>query len=117
MPKPPPPPKKDARRHQRFELFASVELHKGQETLILPARNISLGGVYLARDGNNLKSFAPGEHVEVMLFDATDESRPPVRASAQVIRHDPNGMALTWSTVDPKVAKKLVNLLETLKPV
>jgi hypothetical protein len=114
--KPPPPPKKDSRRFPRFELFASVELHKGAETLILPARNISLGGLYLARDGNDLRSFTAGEQVEVMLFDATDESRPPVRASAQVIRHDPNGMALTWSTVDPDVAKKLVALLETLRP-
>jgi hypothetical protein len=116
MAKPPPPPKKNVRRHQRYELFASVELHKGAETLILPARNISLGGVYLARDGNNLRQFAAGEVVEVMLFDASDESRPPVRATAQIVRHDPNGMALTWNTVDPEVAKKLILLLEQLRP-
>ena len=36
MAKSPPPPKTEGRRHKRYEVFASVQLLKGEETLILP---------------------------------------------------------------------------------
>ncbi len=114
MPNPPPPPKKDLRVHPRYELFATVELRRGEETLVLPARNISLGGLYLEADGNDLSQIAPGEIVEIMLFDAIDEGRVEVRADAQVLRHQPDGIALTWASTDPIIARKLAALLERL---
>jgi hypothetical protein len=109
-------PKKETRRHRRYELLASVEVRSGKETLALPARNISLGGVYVGADGNNLKRIAVGDQVEVTLFDLNDDARPTVRATAQVVRNDGKGLALTWASTDPVVARKLAELLGRLHP-
>jgi len=117
IPTPPKPPSKEARRHPRFELFATVELHHGEETLVLPARNISLGGLYLTADGNDVTHLAVGDIVEVTLFDAIDEGKPFVRGDAQVVRQDEDGVALTWASADPVVARKLASLLERLNPI
>jgi hypothetical protein len=113
---PPPPRKKENRRHPRYELFASVEITRGDETLILPARNLSLGGVSLAADGNDLSRFAVGAEVSVDVFDLSDETRPPVRAPAVVLRHERGAVALMWRGEDPRVARDLALLLEVLKP-
>jgi hypothetical protein len=111
---PPPPPRNNARRHQRFELMASVEVHKGDETLILPARNLSLGGIYLANDGNDLTPFKVGTSVEILVFNAADETHPPVKAGASVVRHDMGGIALKWHE-DADASLKLASLLEAIK--
>jgi hypothetical protein len=112
---PKPPPKKETRKHPRFELFATVELKHGEETLVLPARNISLGGMYLAADGNDLSLLKVGEEVGVTLFDALNEAQPYVRGQAQVVRHEGKaGLALSWTSSDPVIARKLVSLLERL---
>ncbi len=117
MPNPaPPPPKKDLRKHPRFELFAAVEVKARGETLILPARNISLGGVYLTADGHDLSGFAVGSQVDLMVFNALDERQEAVRLPGQVVRHDKLGMALMWAYSDPKAASELGALLETLPP-
>jgi hypothetical protein len=109
--------RKEARRHPRFELFASVELQQNQETVVLPARNLSLGGVSLAADGHDLSHFGDGTVIDVLIFDALDENTEPVRASARILRHDPDGsMALMWNATDPKVAGLLATLLQKLKP-
>jgi hypothetical protein len=117
-PIPPAPPKKNSRKHARFEIFATVEIHHGDETLVLPARNISLGGLYLSADGNDLGKLAVGALVEVTLFDAFDEGKLFVRGMAQVVRQEPKeGIALTWASTDPNVAHKLASLLERLNPI
>jgi hypothetical protein len=115
-PTPPAPPKPNARRYPRYELFASVELHAADTTLVLPARNISLGGIYLSADGNDLAAVPVGLEVEVMLFDALDDGESAVRAMAKVVRNERAGLALTWSSTDPVVAGRLANLLERLSP-
>ena len=120
MPTPPSPPKKkdkDLRVHPRYELFASVEVHADDVTLVLPARNISLGGIYLAADGNDLDALPVDEEVEIMVFDALDEGETAVRAMAKIVRRDREGVALTWATTDPIVARKLAGLLERLTPI
>jgi hypothetical protein len=114
---PSPPKKKNTRAHPRFELFASVELRTDELTLVLPAKNISLGGIFLAADGNDLGALPVGDEVEVMVFDALDEGETAVRASAKIVRCDAEGVALTWSSTDPVVARRLANLLERLTPV
>jgi hypothetical protein len=111
---PPQPPTREARRHPRFELFASVELRHDEETLVLPARNISLGGLYLSADGNDLATLEVGETVQIMLFDVADEGQPAVRADATIIRKEEAGMALIWASTDPVVAHKVASLLERL---
>jgi hypothetical protein len=117
-PTPPKPPPKNLRKHPRYELFATVELNLGEETLVLPARNISLGGLYLASDGNDLSHLSVGAIVQITLFDALDEGKPYVRGDAQVVRHEgKTGLALTWASSDPVVARKLASLLERLNPI
>ncbi|HZS36569.1 MAG TPA: PilZ domain-containing protein [Polyangia bacterium] len=108
------PESSDSRRFPRFELLASVEIHRGEETLILPARNVSQGGIYLGSDGNDLSSFGIGHVIEILLFDAADESRQPVRGNAAVVRRDPAGMALTWSD-DQALADNIGELLRSLR--
>jgi hypothetical protein len=112
---PPPPPKKDTRKHPRYEMMASVEVHGVAETVILPARNISLGGVYIAADGHDLTGFALGAELELLVFDALDEGHEPVRLMGQVVRHDDLGMALMWEYSDPETPDKLGKLLESLQ--
>jgi hypothetical protein len=77
--------------------MASVELHQGDETLILPAKNLSLGGIYVGADGHDLSRYPIGTGMELLVFDVTDETRPSVRGAAEVVRHDEGGMAMRWS--------------------
>ena len=97
-------------------MYASVELKAESETMILPARNISLGGVYLGADGHDLNGIALGARLDVQVFDALDESKRPVRLEAQVVRVDDKGMALRWLSIDALEAAELSKLLDTLKP-
>ena len=96
-------------------MFASVEVHGAGETVILPARNISLGGVYLTADGHDLASFAVGTQLELLVFDALDDNHEPVRLAGQVVRHDDLGLALMWAYSDADTAQKLGALLESLQ--
>jgi hypothetical protein len=99
-------------------MYASVEVHAHDETVILPAGNISLGGCYLAADGHDLAAFEMGTQLDVAVFDALDADKEPVRLEAEVVRVDEEGVALMWSTTDPNAAMELAQLLEslTLKP-
>jgi hypothetical protein len=96
-------------------MYASVELKAASETMILPARNISLGGVYLAADGHDLSGIAVGSRIDVQVFDALDEGKQPVRLDARVVRCDERGMALQWLSVDALEASELSKLMDSLK--
>jgi hypothetical protein len=110
---PPPPPKPNQRAHPRYELFASVEV-KGEETLVLPARNLSLGGLYVGADGHDLaRAFPAGHPVDLVVFDAVDADRPALRGGARVVRHDEGGMALRWEE-DRDTAQAIGRLLASL---
>ena len=97
-------------------MMASVELHHGAEMLVLPARNISLGGVYLAADGHDLGMLDLGMEIEVVVFDALDESRRPVRLVGEVVRVEDHGVALMCADSDPDVARNVARLLHRLQP-
>lgn len=113
---PPPPPKpKNTRRHPRFEIFASVELHAAKETVVLPLRNISLGGAYLSADGHDLAAFDVGMEIEVLVFDVLNEQRKPVTLVGEIVRHDGEGLALMWADSDPDIALRLVQLLDQIQ--
>jgi hypothetical protein len=107
---------KVTRRHPRYELFASVELRQDAETVILPARNLSLGGVNVDADGHDLSRFPDGMIIDVLIFDAQDEATQPVRSPARVLRHEKGAMALMWNATDPHVAEQLAALLTKLQP-
>ena len=97
-------------------MLASVQLTAGSETMILPAGNISLGGVYLAADGHDLSGIVVGAHIDVQVFDALDETQAPVRLEAQVVRFDERGMALQWLAVAAHEASELSKLMDSLHP-
>jgi hypothetical protein len=97
-------------------MYASVELLRHGETVILPALNISLGGVFLGGDGHDLSEFAVGSELEVQVFDALSERKPPVRLQARVMRQDPSGIALQWTSTDADCARQLAKLLASMRP-
>ncbi len=97
-------------------MLASVQLTAGSETMLLPAGNISQGGVYLAADGHDLSGMTVGARIDVQVFDALDENRAPVRLTAKVVRFDERGMALQWLAVDAQEAAELAKLMDSLKP-
>jgi PilZ domain len=111
------PASKNKRKHPRFELLAFVEVQKEQGTVVLPARNLSLGGVSVDADGHDLRRFPDGMILDLAIFDAQDQTAPPVRSPARVLRHDPDGsMALMWNATDPRVIEQLASLLGRLHP-
>ena len=82
---------------------------------MLPARNISLGGVYLSADGHDLGMLELAMEIEVLVFDALDEQRRPVRLFGEVVRIDEHGVALMWADSDPDVARNIARLLHRLQ--
>jgi hypothetical protein len=115
MTRPPPHPPKSTRRHPRYTLFASVELKKANETLVLAARNISLGGVLLEADDHEIERFPLGGVVDIHLCDAFDPESPAWHAQAQVIRHEHDAMALMWVGDDPDTLHQLDGILRRMK--
>lgn len=113
-PPPPAPAPPNTRAHQRYELLASVELRDADETAVLPAKNLSRGGIYVGSDGNDLRRFAVGSTLELLVFDGEHEDRPVVRGRAAVVRHDASGMGLRW-VENPETDAALVRLLQALK--
>jgi PilZ domain-containing protein len=90
-----PPAGREQRRHPRIELYATVELRSLGETLILSIRNISLGGVFLTADGQDLSSIVIGSEEELVVFDGSDDDKRVV-VNGRVVRRDADGIALTW---------------------
>jgi hypothetical protein len=97
-------------------MYASVEIHGAEETMVLPARNISLGGIYLGSDGHDLTVFEEGSELEVLVFDALNERAKPLRLIGAVVRHDDDGMALMWAESDSDAAMRLAKLLSSMQP-
>ena len=87
------------RRHARFELYASVEIRRGEERLVLSVQNISVAGVLLLADGHDLSSLAVGALHELVVFDRNDQATQ-VKLVARVARRPPEGVAFTWSDED-----------------
>lgn len=112
------PPRKEARQHPRVELVASVELTQGSgDGMTLVGRNLSLGGVALLAGEHDLSSLRNGARVRVTLFDGSKGGAgiEPVRATALVVRHDPDGIALRWIIEDQRTLQQLGALIAKIK--
>ena len=107
----------ERRRHPRYELFTSVRVPGGDETVVLYTRNISLGGVALATDGTALSQWPVGSLHELLIFDVADETVEPLRATGMVVRQSEEGIALMWSGDDPPDAQRLARLFEGRRPI
>jgi hypothetical protein len=85
----------ERRRAARRELYASVEVAGGDQVLILTVRNLSVTGVLVASDGQDLAAFVVGRSYPIVIFDPENE-RYQVELVARVVRKQPDSMALTW---------------------
>jgi hypothetical protein len=99
-----------------MELYAAVRIELADETLILYARNISLGGVALEAELRELEQLPVGTTHEVLLFDAANEEIKPLALVGVVVRHDLTGFAMMWTNTDAETAFALASLLSRLKP-
>ena len=64
--------------------------------LQLPVRNISRGGVLVGAAGENLEQFAIGDLLTVTIVDASGDLDAAAHVAGHVVRHDADGMALSW---------------------
>jgi c-di-GMP-binding flagellar brake protein YcgR len=120
-PRPPPPPGRNRRRHVRYELFAQVEVRRGDDVSILPVVNISAGGVLLQLSADEPVSAQPGAVVTVFLDVDLGGEPLTIELDAEVVRLAPGDashaptMALMWTSDDPAVAQQLMAILSRLR--
>lgn len=98
------------RQHERVELYATVTFNAADETFILSVSNLSLGGVFLLADGQDLSKVTVGGEHEIAITDGDDPQKEVV-VRARVLRREAAGIALKWVGEDDmfKVAE-LVDL-------
>jgi len=100
----------ERRRSQRI-LFTSKALLRYGDTLTLEAKvdtqNISLHGIFLETD-IRIPLETPCA-IEIHLSGAT--SRMDLRAQGVVLRHDPDGMAVAFTHLDPDSYLHIFNLV------
>ncbi len=105
----------EAPRAQRLDLYAVVAIMRGKKRVILTVCNLSTTGVLLEADEKEAKMLPIDSEHEISIFDRDHEQHRTVKVAAKVVRHDPRGVALTWSGDDAVIAK-LEKLIETLRP-
>lgn len=106
----------DRRQHERFELRARVDLHRGVKVQPFAVVNISAGGVLLRNDDNI--EFDIGEEIGLN-FDVP-ELRVKFSMTATIVRviaktSRPAALAAMWSSSDATAAASLSQLLWSLK--
>ena len=106
----------EQRQHPRFEVFASVELKRGDDTLVLAVKDISLGGIYVSADSHDVGALKIGSIHELHVFDALDASGPAVFRRAVVVRHTSEGVGLSWTGGGDGSLEKLVERLTKKGP-
>lgn len=122
--KPPPPPGSERRQHPRYEVLAQVEIRGGENTLVVPVRNISVGGLYVDlddHDPNTLgSSIAAGQRATIFL-DASDGNEDLVISrDADILRIDRpevgrGGMAMRWAEIAPEEAERFTRVLTAMR--
>jgi hypothetical protein len=136
--KPPPPPGSERREHPRYEVLAQVEIRGGERTLVMPVRNISVGGMYVdleshdpdglgpalaagqratvfidASDGGN-DGLAVSREAEILRIDRAEPAEP-AEPAARAGTRGRAGMALRWTLVSVEVAERFAHILEVLR--
>jgi hypothetical protein len=107
-PRPRPTPTPPPRQHPRVDIDVSVKLRRFSvhevsgagmtveaHTMSLPARNISIGGLYVVAKGSAHKELTVGSVVMVTVSLARDASLA-FRMRAVITRRDDAGMGLRW---------------------
>jgi hypothetical protein len=105
---------RELRKHIRFQLAVPIRLGTTGAAVVLPAINISVGGIYVLADGNDLDDFSIGSQHEITVTAPGERSVAPVRATATVVRQDADGMALMW--VEESTKTRILALIEEAGP-
>jgi len=110
------------RRHERYNVYAQVELAHDGELVILPVRNLSLGGAFVEAPIGEYPKIKVGSRFEVALSlgdDLDEEDGAPLpsvscRCFGKVARRDranPPGFALIFEQLTPAELKNLRELI------
>jgi hypothetical protein len=108
----------ERRQHERFELFAQVELRHPRTVETFVTINISAGGVLLRNDRNI--ELAIGEQIRIG-FDVPALA-PAFTIDATIVRvigptSKPGLLAAMWRTGDPTAAAALTQVLWNLRKI
>ena len=111
------------RRHERFDVYAQVELARDGEMAVLSVRNLSMGGVFVEAPLGEYPNIKVGSKFELTISlanlgpDATEE--PPdvsARCVGRVVRRDrsnPPGFAMVFEQVGAEQVESLKTLIDT----
>lgn len=86
-----PPPLPNRRQHPRVDLIAQVQAKRAAEILILQARNVSLGGVFLEGDPKAHPQLGIGIEVDLSLVPEDDPEGQPILMRAKIARIERTG--------------------------
>ena len=114
MPKPPPLPHDDRREHPRVNLLAQVQVKRSSEILLLQARNVSFGGVFLEGNPKEYPQLGVGMEVDLSLTPEDDPEGQTIEMRARVARIDrtkPTGFGLSIIRIDANSQGRLVALI------
>ena len=109
----------DRRRFERIRVRAEARLVQDGKEALLQARDLSLGGAFLAAGPTDGVNLAAGAALELTLLP--DEDSPhhavtdgagSVHVRARVVRADATGYALAFVRLDPENRYRLRSLLE-----
>jgi hypothetical protein len=96
--------KGDQRHHPRYRVYAAIERHVDDEMLCLTVRDLSRGGLWVFAGEHVRPTFPIGSSHRLLLLDVADENNPQAEATAEVMRHDPGGLAMRWREGDSLAA-------------
>ena len=91
MPKPPPLPDHERREHPRFHLLAQVQVKRSSEILILQARNVSFGGLFLEGNPKDYPQLGVGMEVDISLAPEDDPEGQTIQMRARIARIERTG--------------------------
>lgn len=107
----------DRRRQPRFAIPAEVQIllpGDDGEIDVARARNVSIGGVYIAAEAADHPALVPGTSVEIVV----SHHGTSVRSPGRVIRRDPGnsgdrpaGIGIVFEEIDPENQARLRALI------
>lgn len=115
------------RKHPRFEIVAQVQLGADGDVLIYPAGNLSLGGVFVNVNLEEVPFLAIGAVLDVTITGIAsgaadgDAEAPPehvVSTKAKIVRVDEKapGLALEFKPLSPQSLASVKALIGSGKP-
>jgi hypothetical protein len=112
----PPPLASERRQFPRVDVMAQVQCRTGGEVMVLQARNVSAGGVFLEGAAKDHPQLVVGVEVDLVLFTA-DAPETSIELVCKVVRHakgdpaTPPGFGLSITRVTPDNLAKLRTLV------